>query len=110
MPWVRSRLCKLQKRVHTQLATTSDQVYQLLAHGRWFSPASSITIAEILLKVVLKHQKSIKSDNVQNLTFSEFLAQKLIYSEFHDFVVIGNCKSNYHLITVTTIPFNEWSL
>jgi hypothetical protein len=39
----------------------------LLAHGRWFSsgtPASSITktgrhdIAEILLKVVLKHQKS----------------------------------------------------
>jgi hypothetical protein len=42
-------------------------VYQLLAHGRWFSldtPASSITktarhdIAEILLKVALKHQKS----------------------------------------------------
>jgi hypothetical protein len=39
----------------------------LLAHGRWFSPgtpASSATktgrhdIAEILLKVVLKHQKS----------------------------------------------------
>jgi hypothetical protein len=40
----------------------------LLAHGRWFSPASSTTktgrhdIAEILLKVALKHQKSkIKS-------------------------------------------------
>jgi hypothetical protein len=41
----------------------------LLAHGWWFSPdtlASSTTktgchdIAEILLKVVLKHQKSIK--------------------------------------------------
>jgi hypothetical protein len=40
---------------------------QLLAHGRWFSegtPASSTTkagrhdIAEILLKVALKHQKS----------------------------------------------------
>jgi hypothetical protein len=40
----------------------------LLAHGRWFSPgtpASSTTktgchdIAEILLKVALKHQKSI---------------------------------------------------
>jgi hypothetical protein len=49
---------------------TSDKVYQLLAHGRWFSPgtpASSTTktgchnIAEILLKVALKHQKSIKS-------------------------------------------------
>jgi hypothetical protein len=39
----------------------------LLAHGRWFSPDSSTTktgrhdIAEILLKVALKHQKSIKS-------------------------------------------------
>ena len=37
----------------------SDKVYQLLAHGRWFSPASSTTktcrhdIAEILLKVAL---------------------------------------------------------
>ena len=44
-----------------------DKVYQWLAHGRWFSPgtpASSTTkdgrhdIAEILLKVALKHQKS----------------------------------------------------
>jgi hypothetical protein len=46
----------------TQLAAASDEVYQLLAHGRWFSPdnpASSSTktgrhdIAEILLKVAL---------------------------------------------------------
>ena len=48
----------------TQLAAASDKVYQLLAYGRWFSPASSTTktgchdIAEILLKVALKHQKS----------------------------------------------------
>jgi hypothetical protein len=44
------------------LAAASDKVYQLLVHGRWFSPgtpASSTTetgrhdIAEILLKVVL---------------------------------------------------------
>jgi hypothetical protein len=43
-----------------------DKIYQLLAHSRWFSPgtpASSTTktgrhdIAEILLKVALKHQK-----------------------------------------------------
>jgi hypothetical protein len=43
-------------------------VYQLLSHGRWFSPgtpASATTktclhdIPEILLKVALKHQKSI---------------------------------------------------
>jgi hypothetical protein len=55
--------------VLTQLSAifASDKVYQLLAHGRWFSPgtpASSTTktgrhdIAEILLKVALKHQKS----------------------------------------------------
>jgi hypothetical protein len=44
-----------------------EKAYQLLAHGRWFSPgtpASSTTktgrheITEILLKVSLKHQKS----------------------------------------------------
>jgi hypothetical protein len=43
-------------------AAASDKVYQLLAHGRWFSsgtPASSTTktgrhdIAEMLLKVTL---------------------------------------------------------
>jgi hypothetical protein len=56
--WVRARLCKLQKGC-TRLATASDKVYQLLAHGLWFSPASSTTktgrhdIAEILLKVAL---------------------------------------------------------
>jgi hypothetical protein len=64
--WVRVWLCKLQKGC-TRLATASDKVYQLLAHGLWFSlgtPASSTTktgrydIAEILLKVALKHQKS----------------------------------------------------
>ena len=59
--WVHVQLCKLQKGC-TWLAATSDKVYQLLAQGRWFSPASSTTgrhdIAEILLKVALKHQKS----------------------------------------------------
>jgi hypothetical protein len=59
--WVRARLCKLQKGC-TRLAAASDKVYQLFAHGRWFSldtPASSTTktghhdIAKILLKVPL---------------------------------------------------------
>ena len=70
--WVRARLCKLQKRC-TRLAAASDKVYQLLAHGRWFSPgtlASSTTktdrhdIAEILLKVALntKNLNQIKSN------------------------------------------------
>jgi hypothetical protein len=69
--WVRARLCKLQKGC-TRLAAASDKAYQLLAHGRWFSPgtpASSTTkigrhdIAEILLKVALKHQKSNQIKN-----------------------------------------------
>ena len=59
--WVRARLCKLQK-VCTRLAVASDQVYQWLAHGQWFSPATAASfntktgrhdIAEILLKVAL---------------------------------------------------------
>jgi hypothetical protein len=54
----------------TRLAAASDKVYQLLAHGLWFSPitpASSTTktgrhdIAEILLKVMLNTINQIKS-------------------------------------------------
>jgi hypothetical protein len=58
MAWVRARLRKLQKGC-TRLATARDKAYQLLAHGRWFSPASSTTkpnrhdMAEILVKVAL---------------------------------------------------------
>ena len=73
--WVRARLCKLQKG-YTWLAVTSDKVYQLLGHGRWFSPgtaASSNTkigrhqIAEILLKVALSTINQIKSEERQLL-------------------------------------------
>ena len=56
--------------------TDSDKVYQLLAHGRWFSPdttASSTTktgrhdIAEILLKVALNTiNKSINQSILDN--------------------------------------------
>jgi hypothetical protein len=65
----------------TRLAATSDKVYQLLAHGRWFSPgtpASSTTktsrhdIAEILLKVALKHQKSIDQSFIKTNYTSTF--------------------------------------
>ena len=65
---VRARLCELQKGC-TRLAAASDKVYQLVAHGRWFSPgtpASSTTktgrhdIAEKLLKVAL----SIKNQSI----------------------------------------------
>ena len=71
MAWVHAWLCKLQKGC-TRLVTASDKVYQLLAHSRWFSPgtpASSTTttgrndIAEILLNVALRHQKSINQSD-----------------------------------------------
>jgi hypothetical protein len=55
----------------TRLAAASDKVYQLLAHGRWFSPGSPASstskagrhdIVEILLKVSLNTKnQSIKS-------------------------------------------------
>ena len=53
----------------TRLAAASDKVYQLLAHGRWFSPGtppSSTTktgchdIAEILRKMALSTINQIK--------------------------------------------------
>jgi hypothetical protein len=61
LAWVHARLCKLQKGA-LDSQPQAIKVYQLLAHGRWFSagtPASSTTktgrhdIAEILLKVTL---------------------------------------------------------
>jgi hypothetical protein len=70
MAWVRARLCKLQK-VCTLLAVASDKVYQLLAHGRWFSPGNPVSsttktgchdIAEILLQVALYTINQIKSN------------------------------------------------
>ena len=59
----------------SRLAATSDQVYQLLAHGPG-TPASSTTktgrhdLAEILLKVALKNNKSneIKYDHYLQIT------------------------------------------
>jgi hypothetical protein len=74
-------LCKLQKGC-TRPAAASDKVYQFLSHGRWFSPgtpASSTTktgrhdIAEILLKVALNHQKSIKSNYIRIYVYSDFV-------------------------------------
>jgi hypothetical protein len=68
----------------TRLAAASDKAYQLLAHGQWFSPGSPAStttktgrhdIAEILLKVALKHQKSNESIN-QSIEFSIFLPNK----------------------------------
>jgi hypothetical protein len=60
---------KVETDIASITACSTGKDYQLLAHGRWFSPDTPVSsttktgrhdIAEILLKVVLKHQKSIK--------------------------------------------------
>ena len=59
-----------------RIAAASDKVYQLLAHGRWFSLASSTTktdrhnIAEILLKVALCNTNQIKSNPIEEPSFN----------------------------------------
>jgi len=79
----------------TRLAASSDKVYQLLAQGRWFSPgtpASSTTktgrhdIAEILLKVALKHNKSNQ------------IKLKLPYDRDHDPISRNECTLFYYLL------------
>ena len=71
------------KKGYTRHSAASDKVYQLLAHGRWFSPgtpASSTTktgrhdIAEILLKVALNTKNQSKINHI-NKTFYIFHLQ-----------------------------------
>ena len=68
MAWVRVPLCILQKGC-TRLEAASDKAYQMLAHGRWFSPDTPVSsttktgrhdIAEILLKAALNIKNQIK--------------------------------------------------
>jgi hypothetical protein len=77
-------------------------VYQFLAQGRWFSPGtlnSSTTktdrheIAEILLKVALKHQKS-KSNHRKNAT------------HIHELFTIRNTKVYFWQVTKRSGTFN----
>ena len=60
--WVCPRRCKLQKGC-TRLAVASDKVYQLLAHGRWFSPctpdsSTTKTGRHYIAESGVKHNKS----------------------------------------------------
>ena len=74
--WVQARLCKLQKGC-TRLTDASDRVYQLLAHGRWFStgtPTLSTTKTgrhdkdELLLKVALNTKNQNKKNRIFTIT------------------------------------------
>jgi hypothetical protein len=87
--WVRALLSTLPKGC-TRLAAASDKVYQLLAHGRWFSPGTPASyttktgrhdIAEILLKVKL----NIKNQSNQTLLFGLCSWQKQVTHTKLDF-------------------------
>ena len=95
----------------TRLAAASDKAYQLLAYGRWFSPctpASSTTktgrhdIAEILLKVALKHQKS-KSIH----TFVHFSDNHQKLSTINEVEIEGKSDVTYERNTLLIVHFHK---
>jgi hypothetical protein len=88
----------------TRLAATSDKVYQLLAHGRWFSldtPASSTTkTGWNIAESGIKHNKSNQICCVMAINLSvESGVTWVIYKV--------NCKIN-RLIIVITYMECEW--
>jgi hypothetical protein len=76
----------------------------LLAHGQWFSPASSTTktgrhdIAEILLKVALNTKNQIKSRK---------LIQKDVMEMFCAFVISPYAVWCVHVVNKCQININE---
>jgi hypothetical protein len=81
----------------------------LLAHGRWFSlgtPASSTTktschnIAEVLLKVALKHQKSKSFLTITGIVLNhkDYSNQSKLHDIFHFLIVFYKKKGKklYH--------------
>jgi hypothetical protein len=90
---IRVRLCKLQKEC-TRLTATTDKLYQLPAHGQWFSPGTPVSsttktgrhdIAEILLKVALSTTKA-KSKFLDVINLSNILHHKSVKSKIPPYV------------------------
>ena len=103
--WVHTRLCKLQKGC-TRLAAASDKAYQLLAHGRWFSPgtsASSTTktgrhdVVEILLKVAL----NTKNQSIQLVTLLQIMLNYLIFYTWSPVVVFCLYLEPCYVMSIT---------
>jgi hypothetical protein len=100
----------------TRLAAASDKVYQLLAHGRWFSlgtPASSTTktgchdIAEILLNVALKHQQQkIQSTKDYKCGICSFCVELRSKSKEY-WALNGNHLSNWSNLSICELLFQE---
>ena len=101
--WVSTQLFELQKGC-TRLTAVTDKVYQLLAHGRWFSPvtpASSTTetgrhdIAEILLKVALSTINQIKSIKSNYIHVLYLIPHTILTRRSRFFFFLNGVKNNY---------------
>ena len=77
----------------TRLAAASDKVYQLLAHGRWFSPGTPASstcktglhdIAEILLKVSLNTKSQTINQSIHLFSWVSISVDKTIIIMFVD--------------------------
>ena len=110
--WSHARLCKFQKGC-SRLATASDKVYQLLAHGRLFSPgttASSSTktgrhdIAEILLKVAL----NTKNQNQSNHTIISLVLCIKSYNTHLYYTQLYLKEALATILTKKIICFGNW--
>ena len=87
----------------TRLAAASDNTYQLLAHGRWFSsgtPVSSTTktdwhdIAEIMLKVAL----NTINHQINQFSFpSKIMIKDEIFAHTHTHIYIYGYTGGYLL-------------
>ena len=68
------------KKVCTRLAVASDKVYQLLAHGRWFSPGTQLlpplkTGRHDIAESGIKHNKS---NQINHSLLSKFLISHFV--------------------------------
>jgi hypothetical protein len=70
-----ARLCKLQKGC-TLLASASGKVYQLLAHGRWFSPDTPASSTTKTGRHDIAHGPS------QNMDLQRFLSYFVVRGSF----------------------------
>jgi hypothetical protein len=99
----------------TRLAAASDKVYQLLAHGRWFSPSTTNTGRHDVAESGVKHKKKSKSVSFLFFPFNQdTLHTKLIlyfqkyldlYSEYFD--EIESTSDIFHVLQLLSFGINS---
>ena len=72
------------KKECTRLAAASDKVYQLLAHGQWFSPgtlssSTTKTGRHVIAESGVKHKSQIKSTKCITVRMKHIINKQKIY-------------------------------